>query len=126
MAVQGKAMPFTRLFRHFEQLVQPTGPVPDASPPPRLGAYFRYFTDQMRGLVVRLFIGGFLVAVLDTAIPQCIGRITGLLTDHAPGTVFADAWGQFVVMGAIVFIARPGAFLLQVLKRKRASHQAPF
>ncbi len=120
MAVQGKAMPFTRLFRHFEQLVQPTGPVPDASPPPRLGAYFRYFTDQMRGLVVRLFIGGFLVAVLDTAIPQCIGRITGLLTDHAPGTVFADAWGQFVVMGAIVFIARPGAFLLQVLTINQA------
>jgi ATP-binding cassette subfamily B multidrug efflux pump len=113
-------MLITRLFQHFETLVEPTGPVPDATPPAGLLAYFRYFTGQMPGLIIRLFIGGFLVAVLDTAIPSCIGRITALLGTHAPGTLLADAWPQFAVMALIVFIARPGVYLLQVLTINQA------
>jgi ATP-binding cassette subfamily B multidrug efflux pump len=109
-----------RLFRHFEMLVEPTGPVPEATPPAGLLAYFRYFTAQMQGLIVRLFVGGFLVAILDTTIPYCIGRVTGLLGAGSPATLLATAWPQFLVMALVVFIARPGAVLLQVLTINQA------
>ncbi len=108
------------LFRHFETLVEPTGPVPDATPPATLGGFVRYFTRQMRGLIVRLFLGGFLVAVLDTAIPLCIGRVTGLLATHAPSTMLAETWPEFLLMGLVVFVARPGVLLLQVLTINQA------
>ena len=110
----------SRAFRHFEDLVQPTGPVPDATPPEGLVAYFRYFTRQMHGLIIRLFLGGFLVAVLDTAIPFSIGRVTGLLTTHPPQTLIQQAWPQFVLMALVVFIARPGVLLLQVMTINQA------
>ncbi len=109
-----------RLFRHFENLVQPTAPVPEATPPDRLGAFFGYFLRQMPGLVVRLFVGGFLVALLDTAIPVCIGRLTGLLTTLEPARLLAEAWPQFLAMGAIVFLARPAALLTLVLTINQA------
>ena len=110
----------SRLLRHFENLVQPTAPAPEASPPATLGAFFHYFLGQMPGLVARLFAGGLLVAVLDTAIPLCIGRLIGLLTTHTPSALFAEAWPQFLVMAGIVFIARPGALLLQVMTINQA------
>ena len=113
-------MPMSRLFRHFEELVQPTARVPEASPPEGLLPFFRYFTGQMPGLIVRLFLGGLLVAVLDTSIPICIGRVTGLLTTHEPARLFAEAWPQFLVMAVVVFLARPGAILMQMLTINQA------
>ncbi len=109
-----------RLFRHFEDLVRPTGPVPPATPPDSLAGFFRYFAGQAPGLIVRLFVGGLVVAVLDTAIPICIGRLTGLLNTHAPGALAGKAWPQLLLMAAIVFIARPLAFMQQRLTINQA------
>ena len=113
-------MLLTPLFRRFENLVHPTGPVPDATPPATLGGFFRYFVGQMPGLVVRLFLGGVLVAVLDISIPICVGRVTGLLSTHDPATLLRDEWRQFGVMGVVVFVLRPGAVLLQNLTVNQA------
>ena len=109
-----------RLARHFENLVNPTGPVPEATPPNSLPAFFQYFVTQMPGLVVRLFAGGLLVAMLDAAIPICIGRIAGLLGTHPTPTLLAETWPQFAAMAAIVFLARPAAFWLQILTINQA------
>ena len=113
-------MMFTRIARHFENLVDPTGPVPPATPPARLFAFFRYFLGQHPGLVVRLFAGGLLVAVLDTTIPIFIGRVTALLGTHRPEALLRDAWPQFAVMAAVLFGARPAAVLLQNLTINQA------
>jgi len=110
----------SRLFRHFENLVQPTAPVPETAPPQSLLGFFHYFLDQMPGLLVRLFAGGFIVAVLDTTIPIFIGRVTGLLTTHKPATLLSDTWPQFLLMAAVVFLVRPAAWLLQVLTINQA------
>ena len=109
-----------RLAHAFEHLVNPTGPVPEPAPPDTLAGFFRYFVGQMPGLVVRLFIGGLLVALLDTAIPICIGRVVGLLGQHAPERLVPEAWPQFAVMAAVVFLARPAAVLLQMLTINQA------
>ncbi len=114
------ARTFAAMARHFEDLVLPTGPVPEPTPPQGLAGFFRYFTAQMPGLVVRLFLGGLLVAVLDTAIPICIGRLAGLLSTHAPDRLLAEAWPQFLLMAATVFLARPAALLLQMLTINQA------
>jgi len=108
------------LFRRFEALVQPTGPVPEQTPPDTLAGFVRYFPRQMPGLIVRLFLGGVLVAVLDAAIPICIGRVTGLLSTHEPARLLQEEWPQFLVMAAIVFLARPAAVLLQNLTVNQA------
>ena len=109
-----------RLLAHFENLIHPTGPTPDPTPPQTLAGFFRYFTAQMPGLIVRMFLGGLLVAILDTAIPICIGRVAGLLSTHAPERLLPDTWPQFVLMAAIVFLARPAALLLQMLTIQQA------
>ncbi|RYI99751.1 MAG: ABC transporter ATP-binding protein, partial [Acetobacteraceae bacterium] len=70
--------------------------------------------------IVRLFLGGVLVAVLDAAIPICIGRVTGLLSTHEPARLLQEEWPQFLVMAAIVFLARPAAVLLQNLTVNQA------
>ena len=113
-------MIFDRIAHSFERLVDPTGPVPEAAPPDNLMGFFRYFAGQIPGLVVRLFLGGFLVAVLDTSIPVCIGRVTALLGTYAPATLWTEAWPQFAVMAAVVFLARPAAVLLQNLTINQA------
>ena len=113
-------MVIARLFHHFERLVRPTGKVPEASPPAGLVAFFRYFLGQAPGLVVRLVLGGLVVGVLDTAVPVCIGRVTTLLTTHRPEGLVAEAWPEFIWMGLAVFVARPGALLLQVLVMNQA------
>ena len=108
-------MMFTRIARHFENLVDPTAPVPPGAPPARLGAFVRYFLGQHPSLVARLFAGGLIVAALDTTIPLFIGRVTGLLDAHEPQALLHEAWPQFAVMAAVVFGARPAAVLLQNL-----------
>ena len=109
----------TRVFRHFENLIQPTAAVPEGTPPAGVIAFFRYFTGQMPGLIVRLFVGGFLVAVLDTSIPIFIGRVTGLLERLTPATLH-EAWPEFLAMAGILFLARPAALLLQILTINQA------
>ena len=109
-----------RLFRRFEDLVDPTAHVPPDTPPDGLARFFRYFAGQVPGLIVRLFVGGLLVAVLDTAIPICIGRVTGLLNSHPPATLLADAWPQLLLMAAVVLVLRPLAFLQQRLTINQA------
>ncbi len=109
-----------RLFTTFERLVDPTGPAPPEPPPSGLVPFCRYFLRQMPGLVVRLFVGGFAVALLDTAIPITIGRLTGLLSTSPPATLFAEAWPQLLLMAVIVLVVRPGTLLLQILTINQA------
>ena len=111
---------FDRLFTAFERLVDPTGPVPPEPPPAGLVPFCRYFLRQMPGLVTRLFVGGFAVALFDTAIPIIIGRLTGLLSSHSPSTLFAEEWKQLLLMAIIVLVLRPATLLLQVLTINQA------
>src|SRR6516165_6329020 len=58
-----------RLFRYFETLLEPTALPPQSPPPAGLGAFYWHYARQARGLVVALFVAGFIVALIDTTIP---------------------------------------------------------
>jgi ATP-binding cassette subfamily B multidrug efflux pump len=69
----------------------------------------------VRGLILLLFVAGFLVAELDTTIPIFIGRVVALLSEHRPDQLMAVAWPQFLLMALVMLVARPAALLFRNL-----------
>src|SRR5260370_34427681 len=102
-----------RVFRFFENLLTPTAPAADATPPSGLLAFYWHYARQARGLVALLFLAGLLVAALDSAIPVFIGRVVTLISSHEPGVLPADGLRQLLVMALVLLVARPSALFLQ-------------
>ncbi|HKF61466.1 MAG TPA: ABC transporter ATP-binding protein [Dongiaceae bacterium] len=109
-----------RLFRLFEQLLEPTALPEDTVPPSGLLAFYWYYARQARWLVGALFLAGFLVAVLDTTIPLFIGRVITLLSNHNPGTLLHDAGLPLLGMVIVLLVLRPMALMLQALITNQA------
>ena len=93
--------------RRFEQLIRPTAA--PGSPPPTSGLlrFFWHYLRQVRAPLAGLFLGGMAMALLDAAIPACIGRLVGLVSTHAPDTLLRDEWPQLAAMAALVLLVRP-------------------
>ena len=108
------------VFRAFEALLEPTSLPPDAPPPTSLAAFYWHYARQARHLLVALFVVGSAVALLDLTIPVSIGRITTLVTHHAPATLLHDAWPQFALMALLLLVLRPAAISLQHLVTNQA------
>jgi ATP-binding cassette subfamily B multidrug efflux pump len=89
--------------------------VPEAPPPRGLLGFYWHFIGQARALFLALFAAGMMVALLDLAIPVIIGRLVGLLGEHAPERLFAEAWPTLLLMAGVLLVARPGAILAQNL-----------
>jgi ATP-binding cassette, subfamily B, multidrug efflux pump len=103
------------LFRFFERLLDPTAATPETTPPEGLLAFYWHYARQVRGLLILLFVAGFLVAELDTAIPIFIGRVVALLSERRPDQLMAEAWPQFLLMALVMLVARPAALLFRNL-----------
>ena len=108
------------VFRFFERLLLPTAASPEAAPPTDLLAFYWHFARQARWLVLALFLAGFMVAALDTTIPVFIGRLVSLVSSHAPGGLWHEAWPSLLGMAAVLLLARPAALLLQNLVTNQA------
>ena len=109
-----------QIAHRFERLIQPTGPVPVATPPEGTIAFFWYFARQARGVLSALLIAGMFTAGFDLLIPVCIGRIVGLVAHHSRETLLRDEGGQLLAMGALILIARPAALLSEFLLTNQA------
>jgi ATP-binding cassette subfamily B multidrug efflux pump len=103
------------LFRFFERLLDPTAATPETAPPAGLLAFYWHYARQVRGLIILLFVAGFLVAELDTTIPIFIGRVVALLSERRPDQLMAEAWPQFLLMALVMLVARPAALLFRNL-----------
>ena len=102
-----------RLFRFFESLLEPTAIPPQGTPPAGLAAFYWHYARQARGLVVALFVAGFIVALIDTTIPVFVGRVITLVSSREPGALLSDSWPPLLGMAFVVLVARPLAMLLQ-------------
>src|SRR6266481_4530600 len=102
-----------RLFRFFESLLEPTAIPPLGTPPAGLAAFYWHYARQARGLVVALFVAGFIVALIDTTIPVFVGRVITLVSSREPGALLSDSWPPLLGMAFVVLVARPLAMLLQ-------------
>src|SRR5215470_11578085 len=113
------------MFRLFEHLLEPTQKPPDA-PPPELGSphalerFFWHFVRQIPGLLIALFVTGFVVALLDAAIPVFIGRIVTLVTSQSPEVIWETAGWQLVGMAVLLLVLRPIAHFFSALVTNQA------
>ena len=113
------------MFRFFESLLEPTGR-PDTAPPPVLGSpralgrFYAHFVRQVGGLLTLLFVTGFVVALLDAAIPVCIGRVVSLVSVQQPQALWHEAGGELLLMAAVLLVLRPTAHLAQYLVTNQA------
>src|SRR3954447_15478871 len=103
------------MFRYFEDLIRPTAPVRDETPPSELVAFFWHFARQAKGVVALLLFGGLCTAALDLAIPGCIGRVAGLVSTRPRDTFLAEAWPELAGMAALVLLVRPCVLLFEFL-----------
>jgi ATP-binding cassette subfamily B multidrug efflux pump len=108
------------MFRLFENTLNPTGKPADKEPPASLVAFYWHFARQAKGLFVALFVTGFIVAVLDSAIPAFMGRIVTLVTSSKPETLWTEHWPMLVGMAAVLLVLRPLAMMAQNLVSNQA------
>jgi ATP-binding cassette subfamily B multidrug efflux pump len=104
------------MLRRFEALLDPTKDQP--APPPNAGLvrFYLHFIGQVRGLTAALFVAGGLSALLDMAIPTCIGRIVTLVSTHRLGELLTAAWPDLLLMAVVIGLLRPiGLFAHAVL-----------
>src|SRR5436305_15135931 len=108
------------MFRFFEHLLEPTERPPD-NPPPELGTpgalwrFYWHFVRQIPGLLAALFVTGFVVALLDSAIPVFIGRIVTLVTSTSPEGIWEAAGIQLALMALLLLVLRPVAHFASAL-----------
>jgi ATP-binding cassette subfamily B multidrug efflux pump len=108
------------MFRFFERLLEPTEKPPE-TPPPELGSphalvrFYWHFVRQIPRLLAALFVTGFVVALLDAAIPVFMGRIVTLVSSQRPETIWHDAGLQLAGMALLLIVLRPLAHLAQAL-----------
>ena len=105
------------LFRWFESLILPTGPVADADPPAGVLAFFWHFARQSKGVLFALLLAGLFTAGFDLLIPIFIGRIAGLVATHPRATLLQEtgpALRDVLVVGvdAVWYIVLYGVSLL--------------
>jgi ATP-binding cassette, subfamily B, multidrug efflux pump len=101
------------MLRRFESLLDPTTASPDPPPVGGLLQFYWHYVRQVRWLVVGLFLGGGVIAMLDAAIPAFIGRVVSLVSTQAPDALWRDAWPQLLGMAGVLVLARPAAMLWQ-------------
>ena len=113
------------MFRFFERLLDPTAKPPEL-PPPELGSryalvrFYWHFVRQVPGLHAALFVTGFIVALMDAAIPVFMGRIVTLVSSQRPETIWQEAGWQLAGMALLLLVLRPIAHFAQALVTNQA------
>ena len=79
------------MFRFVESLLEPTGAPPEAAPPligtpHALWRFYWHFVRQIPGLLIGLFAVGLVVALLDAAVPVCIGWVVSMVSERRQET----------------------------------------
>jgi ATP-binding cassette, subfamily B, multidrug efflux pump len=108
------------MFRLFEKALNPTEPPTQSQPPAGLIAFYWHFARQAKGLFVALFITGFIVALLDSAIPAFMGRIVMLVTSSKPETLWTENWPMLLGMAVVLAVLRPLSQMAQNLVSNQA------
>src|SRR5205809_7815833 len=106
--------------RLFEKALNPTEKPAQSQPPASLVAFYWHFARQAKGLFGALFVTGFIVALLDSAIPAFMGRIITLVTSSKPEDLWTDSWPMRAGMAIARLLLRSLARMAQNLASKQA------
>jgi ATP-binding cassette subfamily B multidrug efflux pump len=108
------------IFSFFENLVSPTAIPSTKGIPSSLLGFYWHFLRQIRGLLALLTFAGFMVAILDAAIPAFLGRLVTLMSIYGREIFLKETWRELVGMALVLLIARPLALLFQTLISSQA------
>ncbi len=104
-----------RLFRLFENWLDPLDTPPAADIPGTTTGFLWHFIRQARGVFILMLVLGGITAVLEAAIFSFVGVIVDMLDQGDPATLLADNYWILAGMVVTVLIIRPIIIVLTVL-----------
>ncbi len=99
------------MLRKLEALLDPTAGQP--GPPPHRGLlrFYWHYVRQARWFFVALLVAGLCVALVDAAVPVCVGRTVTLVATGDPGRMLGEHWLLLAGMAGLLLVLRPAAML---------------
>jgi ATP-binding cassette, subfamily B, multidrug efflux pump len=101
-----------RLFRFFENLVDPFAPHDPATPPATVWAYLRSQYGNFRRWMVWMAITGVIVALIETGLIFYTGRVIDLMDGAEPVDFWASHGFELALAAFFVIALRPFAIVL--------------
>ncbi|MGJ7903723.1 ABC transporter ATP-binding protein [Lysobacter sp. 1R34A] len=95
------------IFRWFESLIDPFRPAPDTMPPSTVVGFYRHFIRQAWPVFAVLTVVGFLVAIVEVAMFDYLGRVIDLVNTTPSEDLFAQHGGELLWMAVVMLLARP-------------------
>ncbi|MBV9554959.1 MAG: ABC transporter ATP-binding protein [Alphaproteobacteria bacterium] len=83
-------------------------------PPPQRGMvrFYWHYVREAKWLFAALFVAGGVVALVDAAVPVCIGRAVTLAATGVPGRMLVENWLPLLGMALLLVVGRPIAMLV--------------
>ena len=102
-----------KMFRFFENLVDPYEPYKDAdTPPSTLFAFLNEYLKPLRKVLAWIVGLTVIVGLIEIALIQFAGDIVDLLSESSPQQIFTDHGGKLLALALFILIVRP---IVQVL-----------
>jgi ATP-binding cassette, subfamily B, multidrug efflux pump len=95
------------MFRFFETRIDPFRPHDESMPPTTLVGFYGRYARQAWPWLAALMTVGLVVSLIEVSILRFVGSIVDLLRTTTPARVLQDSGETFLLMGLMIFIARP-------------------
>ncbi|TCV94573.1 ATP-binding cassette subfamily B multidrug efflux pump [Luteibacter rhizovicinus] len=95
------------IFRRFESLIDIFKEAPDQAPPTGVLRFYAYYLRQVWRVFVAALVVGLIVALIEVALFDFLGRIVDMTQKTPAAQFFAVHWRELVWMGVVTVILRP-------------------
>jgi ATP-binding cassette subfamily B multidrug efflux pump len=97
------------MFRYFETRIDPFRAHDETMPPADLLGFYWRFCRQVWPWLAALMAVGLIVSLIEVSILRFIGSLVDMLRASSPEHVLQDYGTTFLLMGAVILVARPMA-----------------
>ena len=95
------------LFRRFERYINIFQDAPGEAPPEGVGAFYRYFLQQVWRSFAALLAVGLIAALIEVALYRYLSQLIDMVNASTPANFFQEHWGALLWMAAVAMILRP-------------------
>jgi len=107
------------MYNYLQSRIRGTdGHGPETPPPPGLMRFYWHFISQSKGWYGLMFVTNFLVAIIDTVIPQFIGRLVTLMEAGDRQAALEQQAPMLMAMVALVLLVRPMVIMFDTIVRQ--------
>ena len=108
------------IFRWFESLIDVFAGGDTDTPPRNLARFYLFYLRQAWPVLAVMGVLGFMVALVEVALFQFLGRLVDLTSQVASTDFFQQHWRELVFMAFIALVARPVLIALSDLLMHQA------